>query len=58
MYNTLGMLVKDIHYNLEYVSYNMSASLDFSVSDLPRGAYILTISAGKSNMSRLLLVGF
>jgi len=58
MYNTLGMLVKDIHYNLEYDSYNMSASLNFSVSDLPRGAYILTISAGKSNMSRLLLVGF
>jgi hypothetical protein len=58
MYNTIGEKVKDITENLDYDSYYMQATVNFSVSDLPRGAYILTISAGNSNMSRLMLVGF
>jgi len=57
MYNTLGEKVKDIIDNIDYDSYTMSAKVNFSVSDLPRGAYILTISAGNSNMSRLMIVG-
>lgn len=58
MYNTIGERVKDITDELDYDSYYMQATVNFSVSDLPRGAYILTISAGNSNMSRLMLVGF
>lgn len=57
IYNTLGMEVKEITEQIEYNNCNMSASLNFSVSDLPSGAYILTISAGNSNMARLMLVG-
>jgi len=57
MYNTVGEKVKDITENFDYDSYNMSARVNFSVSDLPGGAYILTVSAGKSNKTRLMLVG-
>ncbi len=57
MYNTVGEKVKDITENFDYDSYNMSARVNFSVSDLPSGAYILTVSAGKSNKTRLMLVG-
>jgi len=57
LYNTLGMKVKDVTENFEYDSYNMKARITFSVTDLPAGAYIIVISAGNSNMTRLMLVG-
>ncbi len=57
LYNTLGMKVKDVTENIEYDSYNMKATITFSVNDLPAGAYIVVISAGNSNMTRLMLVG-
>ncbi len=57
LYNTLGMKVKDVTEKIEYDSYNMKATLSFSVSDLAIGAYIIVISAGNSNITRLMLVG-
>lgn len=56
LYNTLGMKVKDVTENIEYDSYNMKATITFSVTDLPAGAYIVVISAGNSNMTCLMLI--
>ncbi len=57
IYNTLGMKVKDVTEQIEYNSRNMSASVVFSVSDMPTGAYIVAVIAGRSKMTRLMLVG-
>jgi|LSQX01.1.fsa_nt_gb hypothetical protein len=58
IYNTLGMKVKDITEQIEYNNRNMSASVVFSVSGLPPGAYIVAVIAGKSKMTQLLIVNY
>lgn len=54
--NTLGIKVKDLTEKIEYDSYNKKASLTFSVSGLPAGAYIVVISAGSRNITQLLII--
>lgn len=58
IYNIMGMKAKDIENTIDYDSRNMRATLTFSVGELPRGAYIVTVKAGKTSSYKLLLVGF
>ncbi len=58
LYNIMGMKAKDIENTIDYDSRNMRATLTFSVGELPRGAYIVTVKAGKTSSYKLMLVGY
>lgn len=58
IYNIMGMKIKDATGQIDYDSSRMRANLKFSVADLPRGSYIVSVKAGKTSSYKLLLVGY
>lgn len=58
IYNIMGMKIKNVTDQIDYDSRNMRATLKFSVAELTRGAYIVTVKAGKDSKYCLLMVGF
>ena len=51
-----GMEVKNIKEDFYYDSYNMKATLKFSVAGIPRGGHIVSIRAGRSHKFWMLMV--
>ena len=58
IYNIMGMKIKDVTEQIDYDINRMRANLKFSVADLPRGSYIVSVKAGKTSTYKLLLVGY
>jgi len=58
LFIVMGMEVKYIKEDFYYDSYNMKATLKFSVAGIPRGGYIVSIRAGRSHKFWMLMVGY
>ncbi len=58
IYNIMGMKIKDVTGQIDYDRSRMRANMKFSVAELPRGSYIVSVKAGKTSSYKLLLVGY
>jgi len=58
IYNIMGMKIKDVTEQIDYDRNRMRANMKFSIADLPRGSYIVSVKAGKTSSYKLLLVGY
>ncbi len=58
LFNVMGMEVKNIKEDFDYDSYNMKATLKFSVAGIPRGGHIVSVKAGRSHKFWMLMVGY